>query len=169
MTNSSTSTKTMPCEEEPAKLPKVARAYAFCKDYQSWRPGPRGEHGLLDGRAEWSYVEHRPLLSNFCKLPVAAVPPVILSSVVHQLMSASTSTFHLPTASDHSYCDTMTSGRTCPLGRFYLWGLYSDVVYVSDQSTMELKQGDDEEKRMAETRTERPSCDPTPKTGRSRM
>jgi len=56
-----------------------------------------------------------------------------------------------------------------PVGRFYLWGLYSDVVYVSDQSTMELKQGDDEEKRMAETRTERASCDPTPKTGRSRM
>ena len=28
---------------------------------------------------------------------------------------------------------------------------------------MELKQGDDEEKRMAETRTERASCDPTPK------
>ena len=44
---------------------------------------------MQDGRAEWSYVEHRPLLSNFCKLPVAAVPPVILSSVVHQLMSAS--------------------------------------------------------------------------------
>jgi len=26
-----------------------------------------------------------------------------------------------------------------PAGRFYLWGLYSDVVYVSDQSTVESR------------------------------
>jgi hypothetical protein len=28
---------------------------------------------MPDGRAEWSYVEHGPILSNFGRLPVAVV------------------------------------------------------------------------------------------------
>jgi len=28
---------------------------------------------MQDGRAEWSYVEHGPLLSNFGRIPVAVV------------------------------------------------------------------------------------------------
>ena len=33
----------------------------------------KGLASVQDGRAEWSYVEHGPLLSNFGRIPVAVV------------------------------------------------------------------------------------------------
>jgi hypothetical protein len=76
---------------------------------------------VQDGRAEWSYVEHGPLLSNFCRLPVAVVfsgapltPPSVWS-VVHQRMCLPRIFAHLLTAADHGCGDATTSGRTCPL------------------------------------------------------
>jgi hypothetical protein len=82
---------------------------------------------MPDGGAEWSYVEHGPILSNFGRLPVAVVD---LRCSSHLLLFSPWSISlcppppphfaHLPTASDHSCGDTMTSGRTCPLVLFLI-------------------------------------------------
>jgi hypothetical protein len=76
---------------------------------------------VQDGRAEWSYVEHGPLLSTFGRLPVAVA---FLRCSSHLLLfgpwfislCAPPPDFaHLPTAANHGCGDAMTSGRTCPL------------------------------------------------------
>ena len=76
---------------------------------------------MQDGRAEWSYVEHGSLLSNFGRVPV---PFVFLRCSSHLLLfgpwfislCAPPPDFaHLPTAIDHGGGDLTTSGRTCPL------------------------------------------------------
>jgi hypothetical protein len=76
---------------------------------------------VQDGRAEWSYVEHGPLLSNFCRLPVAVVFLRCSSHTSFCLVRGSPAYVpppdfaHLLTAADHGCGDAMTSGRTCPL------------------------------------------------------
>jgi hypothetical protein len=81
----------------------------------------KGLASVQDGRAEWSYVEHGPLLSNFCELPVAVV---FLRCSSHLLLfgpwfislCAPPPDFaHLLTAANHGCGEATTSGRTCPL------------------------------------------------------
>jgi hypothetical protein len=81
---------------------------------------------VQDGRAEWSYVEHGPLLSNFCRLPVAVVfsgapltPPSVWS-VVHQRMCLpriSLTSSPLPTM----VAATDDQRENLPAGCFYLF------------------------------------------------
>ena len=93
----------------------------------------KGLASVQDGRAEWSYVEHGPLLSNFCELPVAVV---FLRCSSHLLLfgpwfislCAPPPDFaHLLTAANHGCGEATTSGRTCPRGRFSLLRLSSNL------------------------------------------
>jgi hypothetical protein len=75
---------------------------------------------VQDGRAEWGYVEHGPLLSNFCELPVAVVfsgAPLtsFLFGPWFTSVCASPGFRSPPTAANQGCGDAMTSGRTCTL------------------------------------------------------